>query len=588
MYNDYFGLADAPFSIAPDPRYLYMSERHREALAHLFYGLQSDGGIVLVTGEVGTGKTTLCHCLLEQVPDDCDIVFVINPKLTLQELLTTLCEGLGIPTPDDGLSLKALFTRIYAHLLHSNGQDRRTALVIDEAQCLSSEVLELLRLLTNLETHRHKLLKIMLLGQPELRDTLDQPAMRQLAQRIVARYHLEPLTRREVATYVQHRLALAGARSHLFPPRLLGRLHTLSGGTPRLINLICDRALLGTYVQGKARVEPATLEKAAREVLGQQAYRRKRLWPTAMAAALVLGLFPGLYAAYRLLPVESLLASLAFPPAPARQTAAAVEASPSPVEVPATEPGLTTAPGEPQTGSTPPGMTKADSDLLPEAPPAPGPDEALEEAIVGPSGPDAARYEALAVRALFDHWQAGIKEQSQLEDACRQAQEIGLICLYRNGGPDLLRSLASPAILELRRPGGGEFPVTLLSLAGDRAQLVVAERTQAAPLAELFGQWNGRYVQLQQAPLNRSRRRSLDVGSRGPEVAWVDQQLAHWKSKNANRAGNPLFTPELKQRVMEFQRANGLPPDGVVGQNTLERLAQVATGELPIAARQAN
>ena len=251
MYQHYFGLAEAPFSIAPDPRYLYLSQRHQEALAHLLYGVGGDGGFVLLTGEVGAGKTTVCRCLLQQIPESCDVAYIFNPKLTVEELLSTICVEFGIACPSGNASVKVFVDCINAYLLDAHARGRHTVLIIDEAQNLSAEVLEQMRLLTNLETNERKLLQIILLGQPELALMLDRPELRQLSQRIVARYHLGPLTKPEVAAYVRHRLEISGARRQLFPAALMGRLYRLSGGVPRVINVLCDRALLGTYVQCK-------------------------------------------------------------------------------------------------------------------------------------------------------------------------------------------------------------------------------------------------------------------------------------------------------------------------------------------------
>lgn len=291
MYNNYFGLTEVPFSIAPDPRYLYMSERHREALAHLLYGISGGGGVVLLTGEVGTGKTTVCRCLLEQIPEDCDVAFIFNPKLNAKELLATICKEFGISCPED--SIMAYVAQLNEYLLEANAKGRRAILIIDEAQNLEVEVLEQMRLLTNLETNRRKLLQIILLGQTELREMLDTPALRQLAQRVTARYHLEPLSRREVAAYVSHRLQVSGARGHLFPASTLSMLNRLSGGIPRLINLLCDRALLGAYVEGDTRVNRRILAKAAGEVFGKHkvvaAERSNLLRTIAMAMAAVGG-----------------------------------------------------------------------------------------------------------------------------------------------------------------------------------------------------------------------------------------------------------------------------------------------------------
>jgi general secretion pathway protein A len=268
LYKEYFGLKDLPFSIAPDPNYLYMSEKHCEALAHLVYGIKTEGAFILLTGEVGAGKTTICRCLLDQLPENCDTAFIVNPRLTDVELLATICEEIGLAYPGDASSVKTFVDLINRRLLESHAAGRRTLLIIDEAQNLGADVLEQLRLLTNLETNRAKLLQILLIGQPELRDMLSKPELRQLSQRITARFHLEPLSREEMSEYILHRLAIAGSHRKLFPASIIRRLYHLSKGVPRIINLICDRALLGVYVQGKDAVDRKTLDKAAAEALG--------------------------------------------------------------------------------------------------------------------------------------------------------------------------------------------------------------------------------------------------------------------------------------------------------------------------------
>jgi len=245
MYKEYFGLEEMPFSIAPDPRYLYMSDQHREALAHLLYGFNSDGGFVLLTGNVGTGKTTICRCLLEQIPEKTAIAFIINPKLTVDELLAVICDEFGIKYPAGNKSIKLFIDNINTYLLEAHAIGHRAVLIIDEAQNLSADVLEQLRLLTNLETNQVKLLQIILMGQPELRDKLSRPDLLQLSQRIIARYHLGALSKKEVAAYVSHRLTVAGVKDRIFSDAAIAELYKLSGGVPRLINVLCDRALLG-------------------------------------------------------------------------------------------------------------------------------------------------------------------------------------------------------------------------------------------------------------------------------------------------------------------------------------------------------
>src|SRR3990167_2903837 len=271
MYADFFGLKQSPFSIAPDPRYLFMSERHREALAHLLYGVQGGGGFVLLTGEIGAGKTTVCRCFLEQVPAHCQVAYIFNPKLSVIELLQSVCHEFGVPLQGDpgAATVKTCVDALNAHLLAAHAQGRQGLLIIDEAQHLSAEVLEQLRLLTNLETNERKLLQIILIGQPELRALLAGAGMEQLAQRVIARFHLGPLTAPETAAYVAHRLAVAGLPgANPFDAAALRRIHALGAGVPRRINLLCDRALLGAYAEGRSSVGRRIVDRAALEVFG--------------------------------------------------------------------------------------------------------------------------------------------------------------------------------------------------------------------------------------------------------------------------------------------------------------------------------
>lgn len=303
MYTVHFGLREPPFTLTPNPAYVYFSHHHQEALAHLLYGTGENGGFVQLTGEVGTGKTTLVRTLLEQGLENVDIALCLNPQLTVKDLLATVCDELGATRPgaaaqpdtfEDALqflssalpvskpastTLKPWLDALNAHLLQTHAAGRRTVLIIDEAQLLSREVLEQVRLLTNLETTRHKLLRIILVGQPELREMLARPDLRQLAQRITARYHLLPLNRRETAAYIGHRLQVAGGRPDLFTHRARRAVYRHSSGIPRLINVICDRALLGAYTQGSKRITPRHVQRAAREALPGSVHQpARRRW----------------------------------------------------------------------------------------------------------------------------------------------------------------------------------------------------------------------------------------------------------------------------------------------------------------------
>ncbi|MFK5926692.1 MAG: AAA family ATPase [Desulfuromusa sp.] len=298
MYKEYFGLKEDPFSIAPDPQFLYMSSRHREALAHLIYGMKADSGFVLLTGEVGTGKTTVCRCLLGQIPENSEIAFILNPKLNAIELLATICDELGIVYPQENSSVKVFIDQINTYLLNAHSQGKQTVLIIDEAQNLSTDVLEQIRLLTNLETDKRKLLQVIMLGQPELNQMLEQQDLRQLAQRVTARYHLEPLSKTEIEGYLTHRLAVAGVERPLFPAATVNKLYSLTGGVPRLINLLCDRALLGAYVKGMNIITPALLTEAASEVFGKNGRKSaaaNNLWQWLLVVLLSLILVVGVY-----------------------------------------------------------------------------------------------------------------------------------------------------------------------------------------------------------------------------------------------------------------------------------------------------
>src|SRR5579862_996446 len=271
MYLAFFGLAEKPFSITPDPRYLYLSARHADALAHLVYGISEAGGFVQLTGEVGTGKTTIIRSLLSRTPQEAEIALILNPRLAPQEFLLALCEELGIGVPDTaGTSSKEIVDVLNRYLLRAHAQGRRVVLIVDEAQNLGVDVLEQIRLLTNLETETQKLLQIILIGQPELRTLLAREDLRQLAQRVTGRYHLDPLTRAETTAYVRHRLRVAGATADIFTQGALREIHHISRGIPRVINIISDRALLGAYTQDLHQIPASLVRRASAEVFDQE------------------------------------------------------------------------------------------------------------------------------------------------------------------------------------------------------------------------------------------------------------------------------------------------------------------------------
>ena len=383
MYAQFFGLNQEPFSIAPDPRYLFMSRRHREALAHLLYGLNGGGGFVLLSGEIGAGKTTVCRCFLEQIPKNCNVAYIFNPKLTVLELLKSICDEFGIAlnspigtTP----TVKDYTDPLNEFLLKTHAAGQNNVLIIDEAQMLSADVLEQLRLLTNLETTERKLLQIILIGQPELRTMLARPELEQLAQRVIARFHLKALSAVETQQYIQHRLSVSGmTRSMPFDRDSVERIHQLSRGIPRRINLLCDRAMLGAYARGTHRIGREIIAKAADEVFGrtEPPIRRKRAKPRYtgwLALGLALLAAAALYVGYVLIfdrgGRPSTAAIAASTPASAVSTAA--EATPvraassasnvtAALSIPASAPASAAAP------KTPAAATKAPASIPPAA-----------------------------------------------------------------------------------------------------------------------------------------------------------------------------------------------------------------------------
>jgi type II secretory pathway predicted ATPase ExeA len=292
MYKGYFGLKESPFSIAPNPRFLFMSERHKEALAHLSYGLGETGGFALLTGEVGTGKTTISRRLMEQLPENTQAAFILNPTLSSQELLASVCDELKIRYRKTGATLKTLTDKIYEKLNKNHQSNLNTLLIIDEAQHLAPDVLEQLRLLTNLETDTKKLLQVILIGQPELKQLLQRRDLRQLAQRITARYHLLPLTRVEVTHYIQHRLCVAQCERMLFEHAAVAEIHRISQGIPRIINLLCERSLTNAYCSNNALVTKKIVLQSAHEALGDE-YQTQHWWQhiavKTIAASVLLG-----------------------------------------------------------------------------------------------------------------------------------------------------------------------------------------------------------------------------------------------------------------------------------------------------------
>ena len=533
MYLKFFGLNEKPFAITPDPRYLYLSERHAEALAHLMYGINESGGFVQLTGEVGTGKTTIVRSLLAQAPRDAEIALILNPKMTAPEFLLTICEELGIDVSGESRrSLKDLVDVLSGHLLKAHAAGRRVVLVVDEAQNLSPEVLEQVRLLTNIETNTQKLLQIILIGQPELRELLARTELRQLAQRITGRYHLHPLSREETTAYGRHRLQVAGATTDILSPWALREVYRLSRGVPRVINVICDRALLGAYSSDRHRVTGRLVRRAAAEVFGRGFAAYWLPWAAAAGVAAVLALVTAsLWALGPWTPGGRVTG--AVKPGAVVVAAAAATAAGSAVAAPPAAPTLA------QLLSAHAAETDTDS----------------------------------AFGKLFALW--GAKYQADGTDPCTQAARSHLECLAGRGSYGQLHLYNHPAILMLSDLAGSSHQVVLTGLDDEHARIDLGG-TQAVNLGELSHYWLGDFVMLWRPA--SSPVKALSAGMRGAEVRWLRQSHQHLAHVDSGTPVSDVFDAQLTGLVRDFQRQHQLSVDGIAGRETQIALASAVAG----------
>jgi general secretion pathway protein A len=584
MYSEYFRLTELPFSLTPDPRYLFMSERHREGLAHLLYGIQQPGGFVQLTGEVGSGKTTLCRYLVSQLPPKTDVALILNPCLTVLELLAAICDELRVPYPSDTGSVKTLVDTLNQHLLEAHANGRRTVLIIDEAQNLQNDVLEQIRLLTNLETSRDKLLQIVLIGQPELLSVLRRKKLRQLAQRITVRYHLLALSRSETYAYVRHRLSVAGGGAHVFTGAALRKVYGLSGGVPRLINIICDRSLLGAYALDRKWVDAGIVRRASKETRGSGPRSWLRpVWHAGAGAIAVLAIGGVIFLTTANLSLLHKNPEVS-PPQPQSYRSVGVSRS----EQGTSGSGIAGT-GLPTTGRENPGGADSAS-RSPQ--PRPGiPVEAGETATVKgqPASTVAATPRRLAdiledpslcgtsstsFSSLYTH--LGIRiPATQTAIGCQVGREQGYDCIFKLGNWTKLRNFDLPAILELILPTGQRQRVTIVGLSADTATLEIGEREYSFPLREIDTMWDGSFIIVWKLPFSAG---SVAPGARGEKVAWIRSTLDTLDGRAPSTPASDLFDSSLRQRVMAFQRDQSLPQDGVVGDMTLVRLTLALMG----------
>ena len=589
MFHEYFGISEDPFSITPDTRYLYQSERHRNAFAHLLYGVADAGGFVQLTGEVGTGKTLLCRNLLAQLPDEVNVALIFNPRLSPLELVASICDELKILYPPGCQSIKEVVDFLNAYLLEAYRQGHRTVVIIDEAQNLSYEALEQVRLLTNLETEKDKLLHIILVGQPELKSVLAKPELKQLAQRITARYHLTPLSAEETVDYVKHRLRVAGADQRLFTGEALRQLYRISGGVPRLINVLCSRAMLAAYGADQESVDGKLMKRVARELAGDDVLPNAGTgqgWSMALAAVAVIAVAGYLYLYGLPGPLNDETTLLASPgggdgllaetvvEAPA---AAGVEDADAPAPDDAAaeeaEPVATDASPSPEFAAViteHPVQRIAESDT-----PRPGPETAPEP--VPESEPSLSLMSLLgdqnaAFSTLFAYWQKVYPQEEDELSACEKAEFAGLSCIYGRGDWLNLMRYNRPAVIELLLDDGHRYQVVVAALDEERVTLDLAARRLSFSRREIEPLWTGSYIVLWRPP-NLSVE-PLTQGMRGRDVAWLVSRLDRIEGAVSDYDPEQVrFDTALKQRVMAFQQAQGLIADGIVGRQTIIQLS---------------
>ncbi len=586
VYAQFFKLREMPFSITPDPAYMYLSARHQEALGHLLYGTGQYGGFVQLTGEVGTGKTTVVRTLLEQNLEDVEVAMVHNPRQSEREFVQAICDELRVNyVKSPSISLKDLIDALNLHLLGNHAQGKRTVLIIDEAQNLSPGVLEQVRLLTNLETHKEKLLRIMLVGQPELNELLAREDLRQLASRITARYHLAPLEEGETREYVRHRLSVAGNQDNLFPDEVISEIQRYSRGIPRQINILCDRALLGAYTRNESPVTVEVVRSAAAEVLGRG---MSKVVMDRRSGGLMGHLdrrSDGRFPRVSLSILECVFISLALMIAGAlafQTLQPLIQTSPESAEVVAQVRGSSAGGALPlvaepvealeageirkeQSRSTTSATIRALGSKVKLDPIDP---KAMDQVL------KSKRELGQLTRSLLGLWDPAIRLPGN-GPVCRQIKRHDLECYRTSGLLKDLRQMDRPAILSLRDENGDDVYALLTELTEDRARIELGASSVEVSLKQLSRAWTGDMLLFWR---RETKEVQIVPGHRGEQVLWLRERISEMMGQPAPAPLADRYTDELKRLVAEFQKARGLDPDGVVGVRTRIALSDPAAG----------
>lgn len=551
MYNDYFGMKENAFTITPDPRYLFMSERHREAMAHLLFGTEEGGGFVQLTGEVGTGKTTICRAFLEELPQSVDVALLLSPPESPRDLILAIAAELQLSLPSADVSIAELVTVLNRRLLETHAAGRRTMVIIDEAQNILPEVLEQVRLLTNLETVTQKLLQVFLIGQPELRGKLQHPSLRQVSQRITARYHLEPLNLSETESYIRHRLTVAGCRQVLFNSTAIERIHRYSKGIPRVINILCDRALIGAYANEYSEVNGAIASHAAKEWRGDEdgwvlPFLVSR--PATVIAMLVVLMTAGFVINSNIFSVYRVATFFNNEAMAANDLFSRTNRSP---------------------GASSSGKAMSTSNL--STPPVHAArlegkqDEKITSVDALSSHDITSIANKAAFKALLQRWGINGNATDRLS-LCSLARRHSLQCLNDYGSWETLRSYNRPAVLTLKHLEKKSY-MTLVGMDRKYALVMTEEGVVSMPLRELRSYWTGEFMLFWQPPLGGVS--LIAAGANEEAVQWLQKAL---QSRDGVKAPAKVFDLQLEQRLRNFQHSRGLVADGIAGPRTLIHL----------------
>lgn len=517
MYQDFFGITEAPFSIVPSARFLYLSERHREALTHMLSGLTDGGGFGLLTGEVGTGKTTVLRAMISRLPQQAQVAVILNPALSSHDLLATICDELGL-NYRDGASFKQLTDIIYQHLIANHAAGRQTLLLVDEAQHLMPDVLEQLRLLTNLETDSRKLLKVVLIGQPELQQLLQQERLRQLAQRITSRYHLLPLTETEVSEYIHYRLSAVDCLYPVFNANVISYIAKRTQGVPRLINLVCDKSMQLACQGGMHSVTKAMAIQACEDILSWQvpsaAPRSTISWLPWTIAATLCGVMATV--AWQYWPQSSLPSTTAN-----AQVSAAVKAA------------------DPVAETT---MISTESRLV----------EVINDS----------RKQRNAMQSLYQLW--GF-DTALNQATCATSSRIALTCFSGSTTLARLGLINRPVIVTLKDGQQLPFYAVVYAITDNRIELLLDHQRISVTPAWFEARWDGQFSLLWRPPLGDKT--TIRFGQSGARVAWLNQQLNTFLGDNGPQVR--YFDQTVLDKLRRFQRSQDITADGIAGPMTL-------------------